>query len=123
MDVELQINNSSSANAQFVTWAPSPCRIRVTNPAGAPGPTANVKLSAASAANGGAVGFRSGSSGSFASTLTLNVPTNGTSVAFFAAGKFGQPSTNLGDVKIEARVGNALVGSTKVMVRIRKNAT
>jgi len=122
MDVELQINNSTGADAQFVTWAPSPCRIRVTNPAGAPGPTANVKLSGISTATGGAVGFRSGTTGAFSSTLTVSVPTNGTTIAFFTAGKFGQPSTNPGDVKIEARLGNALVGSAKVMVRIRKNA-
>jgi tyrosinase len=122
MDVELQINNSTSPEAQFVTWASSPCRIRVSNPAGAGGPTATVKLSSTSAAQGGAVGFRSGTSGAFASTLSLTVPTNGTTVPFFTAGKFGQPSTNNGDVNIEARVGNTLVGSAKVMVRIRKNA-
>ena len=122
MDVELQINNSTSPDAQFVTWAPSPCRIRVTNPAGSTGPTASVKLSSTSAASAGAVRFRSGTSGAFAATLTLAVPTTGTSVPFFTAGTFGQPSTNNGDVRIEARVGSTLVGSAKVMVRIRKNA-
>jgi len=122
MDIELQINNSTSPAAQFVTWAPSPCRIRVTNSAGAPGPTVSVKLSSTSAAQGGAVQFRSGTTGAFANTVTLTVPTNGATVPFFTAGKFGSPSTNLGDVKIEARVGNTLAGSANVMVRIRKNA-
>jgi tyrosinase len=122
MNVELQINNSTNPNAQFVSWAPSPCRIRVTNPAGAAGPNASVKLSSTSAANGGSVGFRSGTTGAFAPTLTLTLPVNGTSVSFFTAGKFGQPSTNEGDVRIEARVGNTMVGAAKVMVRIRKNA-
>ena len=66
--------------------------------------------------------FRSGTTGAFANTLTLTVPTNGTSVPFFAAGRFGRPSVNNGDVKIEARVGTTLVGSAPLMVRIRKNA-
>jgi tyrosinase len=122
MDVELQINNSTTPEARFVAWSPSPCRIRVTNPSGANAPTVSVKIAGVSAANGGAVGFRSGTTGAFASTLTLTVPTNGTTVPFFTAGRFGQPSTNNGDVKIEARVGTTLVGSAAVMVRIRKNA-
>jgi hypothetical protein len=41
----------------------------------------------------------------------LPVPTNGASVNFFVAGKFGRPSVNNGDVTIEARVGTTLVGS------------
>ncbi|MDF0521703.1 tyrosinase family protein [Bradyrhizobium yuanmingense] len=122
MDVELQINNSTAPEARFVTWVPSPCRIRVTDPSGANASTVSVKIAAVSAANGGGVGFRSGTTGAFASSLTLTVPTNGTTVPFFVAGKFGQPSTNSGDVKIEARVGNTLVGSSQLMVRIRKNA-
>jgi tyrosinase len=122
MDVSLEINNSITPEAQFVAWSPSPCRIRVTNPSGTNTPTVSVKIAGVSAANGGAVGFRSGTTGAFASTLTLTVPTNGATVPFFTAGKFGQPSTTNGDVKIEARVGSTLVGSAKVMVRIRKNA-
>jgi tyrosinase len=122
MDVELQINNSVSPAAQFVSWAPSPCRIRVTNPAGAPSRIVNIKITGVSAASGGAVVFRSGATGAFSSSLTLPVPISGTSIPFFIAGRFGQPSVNNGDVKIEARNGATLVGSVKVMVRIRKNA-
>ncbi|MBH5372119.1 tyrosinase family protein [Bradyrhizobium glycinis] len=122
MNVELQINNSTAPEARFVTWVPSPCRIRVTDPSGASASTVSVKIAAVSAANGGAVGFRSGTTGALASSLTLTVPTNGTTVPFFVAGRFGQPSTKSGDVKIEARVGNTLVGSSQLMVRIRKNA-
>ena len=122
MDVELQINNSASPNARFVSWAPSPCRIRVTNPTGASSPTVNLKITAVSAAGGGVVVFRSGTTGVFSSSVTLPVPTNGTTVPFFAAGKFGKPSVNNGDVTIQARNGAALVGSVAAMVRIRKNA-
>lgn len=66
--------------------------------------------------------FRASAAGSFASILTLTVPTNGSSVPFFVAGKFGSPSTAIGDVTIEARTGNTVVGSVPITVRVRKNA-
>jgi tyrosinase len=122
MNVELQINNSVSPTARFVTWAPSPCRIRVTNPSGATTPTVNVQITGKSVTGGGAVVFRKSTTGTFSTSLTLPVPINGTSVAFFVAGRFPQASVNNGDVTIEARTGTTLVGSVKVMVRIRKNA-
>jgi tyrosinase len=122
MNVELQINNSASSRARFVSWAPSPCRIRMTNPSGASTPTVSVRITATSAASGGAVVFRKGTTGRFATSLTVTVPINGTSVPFFIAGKFGRPSVNNGDVRIDARVGTTLIGSVKIMVRVRKNA-
>jgi tyrosinase len=123
MNVELQINNSPNAAAQFVTWAPSQCRIRVTNPAGSQGQaTPRIRITGRSSASGGAVVFRQGTTGAFASTLTLPVPINGNWVSFFVAGQFPRASVNPGDVRIEARLGNSLAGSTPCMVRIRKNA-
>jgi tyrosinase len=122
MNVELQINNSPSPAARFLSWTPSPCRVRITNPAGALLPVVNIQLSGQSAAGAGAVVFRRGTTGAFSDTLTLPVPVSGASVAFFVAGRFGRPSVNNGDVRIEARFGTAVVGSVQVMVRIRKNA-
>jgi tyrosinase len=121
MRVELQINNSASPTGRFVSWAPSPCRIRVTDPSGATSPN-NVQITGASAASAGAVVFRANATGSFFNSLTLPVPIDGTSVPFFVAGRFGRPSVNNEDVRIEARTGTTLVGSVNVMVRIRKNA-
>jgi hypothetical protein len=63
MDVELQINNSASPDARFLTWSPSPCRVRMTNPSGATGPSVTVRITGASTASGGAVVFRSGTTG------------------------------------------------------------
>jgi tyrosinase len=123
MEVELQINNSASPDARFVTWAPSRCRIRVTNASGVNSPTVSVKLTGKSSASGGAVVFRKTSSGPFLTSLQLSIPTGGASVPFVVAGKFGRPSVNPGDVKIEARKGNSIVGSVQVMVRVRKNAS
>src|SRR5258708_40065785 len=105
MNVELQINNSISPNARFVSWAPSPCRIRVTNAAGATAPKVKVKITGISVPGGGAVVFRKGSTGAFSSSLVVSVPINGASVPFFTAGKFGRPSVNNGDVRIEAHSG------------------
>src|SRR5919198_2320715 len=122
MNVELQINNSPSSAARFVSWAPSPCRIRMTNPSGATSPSVNVRIAGSSAAGGGAVVFRRNPTGSFSNSLTVPVPVNGTSVPFFVAGRFGRFSINNEDVRIEARAGTTLVGSVRVMVRIRKNA-
>src|SRR5688500_14577988 len=100
MVVELQINNSSNPRARYVSWAPSPCRIRVTNPEGAPAPVVNLRISSVSVAGGGRVAFRTGTTGAFANTLMLQVPTNGTTVRFFTAGQFGFASRADGDVRI-----------------------
>src|SRR5215213_9330346 len=120
MNVELQINNSVSPGARFVSWAPSPCRIRVTNPSGATTPTVTVRITGRSTATGGVVVFRSGTTGTFSTSLSLTVPINGASVPFFTAGR--RPSVSNGDVTLEARVGTTLVGSVRLMVRVRKNA-
>jgi tyrosinase len=120
--VELQINNTPNADSRFLTWAPSPCRVRVTDPSGATPPAVTLKISSKSLASGGVVLFRAGNSGAFSANLTVSVPTNGSSLSFFAAGKFGSPSSANGDVTIEARSGSTVVGSVPVMVRIRKNA-
>jgi len=122
MNVELQINNSTDPKSRYLSWVPSPCRIRVTNPAGTSSATVNIRLSGTSTAGGGRVRFRKSNSASFTNTVTLQVPTNGASVPFFAAGRFGAPSRVDGDVRINARQGNTLIESVPVMVRVRKNA-
>src|ERR1044072_2001840 len=125
MDVEIQINNSPNANARFLTWSPSRCRVRITTPAGAQGQgQPPIRVSARTTAKSGSVVFRSGTTGAFAATLQLRVPVNGNWVEFFAAGQFGRPSVNLNDVQIQAKHGNGnqVIGSTPCTVRIRKNA-
>src|SRR5215218_2834612 len=102
MEVEIQLNNSNDPSAQYLTWAASPCRVRVTNPAGAPAVQLQVRLSARTKPGGGSIRFASQTGGAFSSTLTVTVPVNGQSVSFFARGVFGQPSSQDGDVTIEA---------------------
>jgi tyrosinase len=122
MVVEIQINNSNDSRARYVTWAPAQCRIRVTNPEGEPAQVVNLRLSATSATGGGVVQFRHAASNAFTTSVTLQVPTNGTSVPFVIAGRFGSPSRVDRDVTVEARRGNTIVGSVQLMVRVRKNA-
>jgi tyrosinase len=124
MKVELQINNSTNANARFVGWSPSPCRIRITDPTGATSSTVAVQLSSTSTATGGAVVFRKTATGASSSLLDLTLPINGASVPFFVVGR--KASISNGDVAIQARaklgVTLTLVGVIRCMVRIRKNA-
>ena len=122
MVVELQINNSPDPRARYVSWAPSPCRIRVTNPEGVPAQVVNLRLNSVTVAGGGRVVFRANPTGAFSNSIMVRVPTNGASVPFFVAGQVGFPSRNDGDVRIEATRGNTVVGSVTVMVRVRKNA-
>ncbi|MFN0130077.1 MAG: tyrosinase family protein [Verrucomicrobiales bacterium] len=122
MNIEIQINDSTSAEARFLTWSPSPCRVRITNPADLVTPTASVTLTGISTADGGAIRFSTSATGPFTASLTVDVPRDGGTVRFYTVGQFGHPSTQNGDVTIEGRFSGAVVGSVPVMVRVRKNA-
>jgi tyrosinase len=122
MNVEIETNNSANQAARFLTWAPTPCRIRLTNTSGAKAPTVTVAVSGQSGSGGGGVVFREGATGAFANQISLTLPVSGVSVPFFIAGEFGKPSSAAGDVTVQASANGAVVGSVPVMVRIRKNA-
>jgi len=89
----------------------APCRIRVTDPSGATSPTTKRATHRRVDAGGGAVVFRRGATGAFSNSLTLPVQLLAPRFRFFVAGKFGRPSVNNADLKIEARNGTTLVGS------------
>jgi tyrosinase len=95
--------------------------VRMTDSSGATSPTTMVDLTSTSKA-GGEVGFGNTSTGAFTKSLSLPVPTSGSSVSFFVAGTFGKPSTALDDVTVVAKDGATTVGSVDLMVRIRKDA-
>ena len=103
MNVEIQINNNAAPIARFVTWAASPCRIRVTNPAGITGTNVPVRLDRQGPATGGGIEFATAAAGPFAATLNISLPRNGTTVGFFVRGVFGKPSSANGDVTIRVR--------------------
>ena len=126
MKVEVQINNSIRPAARYVTWAPSPVRIRFTDISGLPPGTSAVRapviLRSRTTAGGGDLVFYSTINAAPATTLTIQLPLNGSTVSFFVAGRFGRPSLADGDVAIVASVGNRTVGTLPLMVRIRKDA-
>ena len=123
MTVDIQINNSSQLTANYVTWAWSHCQAKVTNAAGAAGAQVAVQLSQTALAGGGAVRFSNTASGAGATTLSINLPTNGASASFFLRGVTA--STADPGVQITARQTGVAppVGSVSLMVRIRKNVT
>ena len=122
MDINIEVNNTTTTAGRFLSWAPTRCRVRVTNPAGATGPTANVSITGRSSATGGAVVFRKGTTGRFSSTLSFQLSVSGSSETFFVAGEFGRASSRDGDVSIEGHINGRRSTSVPVMVRVRKNA-
>jgi tyrosinase len=121
MAIELQINNSSNLRARYVSWTPSPCKIRLTDTTGLTQPVA-VTLRNKPSAGGGRVVFYSSPTAAARTTLSLTLPLTGASVGFLVGGKFGKPSVADGDVTIQARAGTKVLGEVPLMVRIRKNA-
>jgi tyrosinase len=121
MKIELLINNNADPKAAYVTWAPAPCRIRLTETTGLTAPL-DVKLRNKAGGAGGVVVFRGKLNDAEASSLDVTLQLNGESVEFFVAGKFGRPSIEDRDVIIEVVSDGAVVAESALMVRIRKNA-
>ena len=123
MTVELQINklcNRERAVSRLVAFS-------LSNPDNEPvgsgePPSVTLEIRGNTQPGGGQIAFRTGTTGAFANSVTVNVPTDGSTVPFFVAGKFGLPSSSTGDVSIEVRSGATLIASVPVMVRVRKNA-
>lgn len=121
MDVQFLINNSAAPTARYVSWAPSQCTIRVTNPAGIASGPVRVKLSNRST-TGGQLVFYAPNKTKGSSSITLKVPLDGQSVSFRVGGRFGRASIADGDAGIRASVGTTVVAELPLMVRVRKNA-
>jgi tyrosinase len=126
MNVDIQVNNSASLTARYLTWAWSPCRVRVTNPTGITGPTASVQLSQAALGGAGSIRFSATPTGAGAATLTVNVAAGGASTPFFVRGLTASNADP--GVRILTRwrptpaAALTQVGSVDLMVRIRKSA-
>jgi tyrosinase len=136
--VEIRINELATDPANladdptddYVTWAPTFCRARLTTPMNQ---NVNVVLTndaPGAIPGGGDVLFAAYqnpwpvNTTATAQNLALALPGNGAWVSFVIAGKFGSPSTNDKDTIIEAHLNaanGALVGTKALMVRVRKN--
>jgi tyrosinase len=121
LQIELRINDSADPKARYVSWAPSPCSVRLSDPTGASQPV-QVTLRQKPAATGGQVRFRDGPSASAKTSLSLTLPLAGAPVPFFLTGVFGRASVMDGDVTVEVRAGTQVLGSVPLMVRVRKDA-
>lgn len=121
ISVELSLNGSTDALAHYVTWAASPCTVRVVDPDGLTG-AVPVSLRNATAARG-KVRFRTTATGAATDTLQLQLAASGAPASFFVSGRFGSPGVADRDGGIEVRHGSPLraVGTLPLMVRIRKN--
>ncbi|MDQ3810931.1 MAG: tyrosinase family protein [Chloroflexota bacterium] len=123
MRTELAINGRTDATGRYVTWSPSASQVRLSDSAGATGPVA-VRLRNRNPLSGGQVVFLADLSQTPRTELQLILPVNGSAVQFFIAGQFGKPSRDDGDATVEVVTAttNEVLGSTPLMVRIRKNA-
>src|SRR5687768_15321626 len=91
MPIEIKINDSQDPQTRYITYAPSPCRIRQTPAAAAL--TVTLSSRAASAGGGEAVFYTSRALGATpVSTLTLTLPAAGTWVDFGLGGRQDTPS-------------------------------
>jgi FtsP/CotA-like multicopper oxidase with cupredoxin domain/peroxiredoxin len=130
----IAVNNTDTVDDDYITWAPTPCQIRITNPVEG-GSDATVMLTNNSMVNPDAGQVR------FATTLvqgktagepslTLTVKADGTPTDFFIAGSKASTLTAASlpdkgrDSVIEIHRDNAagdVVGRQAVMVRVRKD--
>lgn len=122
MNVTFSIPTTDAKGRCFLTWVPVQAQLRLQNAAGPPA-THRVTLRNAGTPTGGKVIFNTRRSDEGASTLTVDLPSNGNPVSVWVAGEFGEPSADYGDAVIEAvDAAGTPIGTRELMVRIRKNA-
>jgi tyrosinase len=121
---EITFNGDATAASRYLGWAPVPAQARLSDPTDATGPVM-VRLRNLSTTQGGQVVFFSATPGVAQDDLELTLPLAGTPVQFFLAGRFQRPSIADRDanVQIVNMATNQAIGTTPLMVRVRKNAT
>jgi hypothetical protein len=131
--VEIEINNTPTPADDYLTWAPTPARIRLAAPgAGAVtvtltnDPEQPIPEGRTQPLDGKVAFAEKVARGETATlpTLTLTLPADGGWVAFVIAGAFPRASSADKDAVIEVHLGDAagpIIGKHAVMVRIRKN--
>lgn len=123
MKTEVVLNGKADPAANYIGWSPRPATVRLSDATGATAPV-KVMLRNRSTSAGGQVVFSASAAGPFADTLKVTLPVDKSPVKFFAAGKFGKPSSNDKDASIEVVVdgSSTVLSQTPLMVRVRKNA-
>ncbi|MER9026139.1 tyrosinase family protein [Mesorhizobium sp. M0815] len=130
---DIEINNTPSPTDDYLTWAPTPARIRISAPSPQPvtvmltnDPEQAVPPGRDQPLDGNLAFAERLVRGETATlqTLTLTLPADGSWVPFFVAGDFPRASSADKDAVIEIHLGNAsspTIGSLSTMVRVRKN--
>jgi Common central domain of tyrosinase len=133
LKAEIEINNTPTSTDDYLTWAPTPARIRLVTPNAAAvtvvltnDPEQSIPAGRDQPLDGNVAFAEKLSKGETAAlpTLTLTLPPDGSWVSFFVAGSFPRASTADKDAVIEVHLGDAagpIVGSQAMMVRVRKN--
>lgn len=119
MAIQLLIHGSPSPAARYLSWAPTPCELKLDAPQAAAVP---VRVSDRASASGGRLSFYAAVPGPAANTLALTIPANGSSVRFWVGGRFGSASKADRDVSIVVTPQSGTELAVPVMVRVRKNA-
>lgn len=118
--VEVQVNGTTDRSGRYLTWAPSPCQLRVIDAGGASAPIAlNLRTKPG---GGGRLVFRDQPSAPPAAQLSVNLDPAGQPTMLFVSGEFGAPSIDDGDAVLEVRQDTTTIASVPLMVRIRKDA-
>lgn len=124
MNARLDINGGQNpSQTNFVSWAPSPAKIRLTPPfSGAVSVPVTIRNQRTDV--GGQLLFYTARGADGVDELTINLPGNGSAVDLFVGGKFPHFSVENGDAVAEiVHAPDATVlGSTPCMVRVRRNA-
>jgi tyrosinase len=120
--IEVRVNGTADASGRYVTWAPAPCELRVTDADGATAPI-TVRLRTRPRSRGRLV-FRTQPAAAPVPELEVRLDHRGRPSSLFVAGEFGAPSRADGDAVLEVRRGTTttVLASVPMMVRIRKNA-
>lgn len=119
----IDINNTPGQEDDYVTWAPTPCRIK--RPSGWKGEGVTLSCRPLNAKGGRVLFAASLRQGDTATIETVTIPfqKDAQELKFYLAGKFGFPSCRDKDCLIEAHDSTTgeLVASVPLMVRVRKS--
>ena len=123
MTAEVRVNGTATPAGRYVTWAPSPCSVRLTDADGATTPV-DVVIQNQTANAAARFGFQASLDAAPTDKLELRLSTTGTAKTFLASGRWGFPSRSDRDAAIQVRrkSDNAVLATVPAMVRIRKDA-
>ena len=122
MRADISIASTDHDGRIYLTWTPVEGTARLID---GPGADQSVKIKLQNAGPVGQLVFDVVRSDHGTSTLQLDLPGDGSPIRFWVAGEFQRPSRDFGDAVLQVvdATSAAVLSSTPLMVRIRKDAT